>query len=112
VLGTSWGGTAFPVGTHLLFSGFNPGPFRLTFTNAVSSIQLDAQANFTIGQTVTLKAYDSSDGLVGSDTAPTSASVAATLSVTSPSNNIKYFTVEASNNDGVGFTNIVWGCAA
>jgi hypothetical protein len=61
---------------------------------------------------VTLKAYDSSDGLVGSDTGTTNAAVAATLSVTSPSNNIKYFTMEASTSNGVGFTNILWGCAA
>jgi hypothetical protein len=110
VEGISWGGF-FADGTHLEFNGLSSAPFRLTFTNAVGSVMLDEQADsFDTGVTVTLKAYDSADVLVGSDAAITDSNVN-TLSVNSTSNNIKYFTMESSNEGGVGFTNIVWDCA-
>jgi hypothetical protein len=102
----------FPDGTHMLFSGLSGAPFRLTFTEGVSSVQLDAQANTHDAETQTLTAYDSSNTVVDSDavTAADTGSVTS-LSVSSATNNINYFTVESTDSDGFGFTNIVWACA-
>jgi len=88
-------------------------PFRLTFTNAVSSVQLDARANTNIAATtLTLKAYDSSNAIVDTDAATVTATIVS-LSVSSATgNNIKYFTMEVDHIDGYMFSNIVWGCAA
>jgi hypothetical protein len=56
IQGFTWGGNFAP-GTHVLDIGFSRGPFRLTFTNAVSSFQLDAErAQFSDVQSLTLTA--------------------------------------------------------
>jgi hypothetical protein len=108
---SSWFGT-FPSGTHLLFSGNGVNSFQLTFNQAVRSVQLDVQQD--LDGAVTLTAYDAANQQVGVDSA-SSTPTPATLSVTSSSNNIVHFTIASSlpggvNLDGVGFTNIVWGC--
>ena len=99
-----------PDGTHMLWTGYGVDSFRLTFTTAVSSVQLDAWPANVFSHTLTLNAYDSSDGLVGTDSETTSQ--LATLSVSSAPNNIKYFTINTTDPDGTVFTNLVWGCAA
>lgn len=108
VVGSDWGQSTLPNGTHLLFFGFNAGPFRLSFSNPVGSVQLDVDRSSS--STRTLKAYDASDAVVDTDAATTIGLV--TLSVSSATNNIEYFTLEVDNDRGLGFTNIVWGCAA
>ena len=108
----SWGG-GFPSGTHLLFTGEGANSFRLTFTNAVASVQLDQEPNLG-SPTDTLTAYDASGNVVGSDAEPTAQDDVVTLSVSSTNDNIKYFTIATDDpfQFGIGFTNIVWGCAA
>jgi hypothetical protein len=113
VQGTSWTGTGtFPSGTHLLFTGHigENVPFRLTFTSAVGSVQLDAEPGNAGGATVTLTAYDASDGVVGTDAA-TVAGAFVHLEVSSATDNIKYFTISTTTGFGTAFTNIVWDCA-
>ena len=82
--------------------------FQLTFTNAVSSLQLDAESGALTGSTVTLTAYDASNTVVATDTQ--NGDTVHTLSVSSGTNNIKYFTV-STNIDELSFSNVVWGCA-
>jgi hypothetical protein len=107
----------FPNGAHVMFSGLTLDSFRLSFTNPVGSVQLDAQDAVTgIATTITLTAFDASNSVVGSDDAIDPDNSVNTLSVASPSNNtIKYFTVETNDPNqfpfGVQFTNIVWACA-
>jgi hypothetical protein len=113
VQGSSWGG-AYAAGTHVLFTGFSVNSFQLTFTNAVGCLQLDAESNFFGATTnVTLTAYDASNAVVGTNSAsqPGGSQVVSTLSVSSTSNNIKYFTIATDdpNQAGVGFSNIAWG---
>jgi hypothetical protein len=108
---SSWFGW-YPDGTHVLFTGDGTPTFQLTFTKAVGSVQLDPQQDFS--EAVTLTAYDAANNQVGTDT-NNDTSGPNTLTVTSTSNNIKYFTVSSGQpphqfGDGVGFTNIVWGC--
>ena len=110
IQGSNWLG-GFPVGTHALFNGFSTNPFRLTFTQAVSSVQLDADADLITGAPITVNAYDASNALVDTDSATDPGGGFVSLSVTSTSNNIKYFTIETSDDNGVAFTNIVWACA-
>lgn len=113
VEGSSWFSGTFPIGTHVLFTGGlgASAPFRLSFSNPVSTVQLDAMSDVVATSTLTLKAYDASNVLVDSDSATVPGATAASLSGTSASNNIAYFTVE-SNLGGFGTTNIVWNCAA
>lgn len=110
IQGTDWAGF-FPDGAHVLYTGSDATPFRVSFTNPVSSVQLDAETDDFATFTLTLNAYDASDALVGTDSESTNQ--VATLSVTSTSNNIQYFTIDTSITDGsgLGFTNIVWDCA-
>jgi hypothetical protein len=113
IQGTSWNGT-FSTGTHLVFTGHHAeanATFRLTFTNPVSSVQLDAESVKAFPTTVTMTAYDASDSVV--DTDSDSGITVQPYSLTSSSNNIKYFTMSNDVVDGgVGFSNIVWSCAA
>ena len=117
VQGSSWGG-AFADGTHLLFSGFDVNSFQLTFTNAVSSVELDASSNVLYTTTnLTLTGYDASNNVVDSETLSndqTGGPAVDTLAVSSTSNNIAYFTIATDDPlvDGVGFTNINWGCTS
>jgi hypothetical protein len=115
---SSWFG-AFASGTHLLFSGLEVPSFKLTFTKAVGSVQLDAQTDSFPGSfNVTLTGYNASNGVVGSDSDPQpggSTGAVSTLSVTSTSNNIKYFTIATDDpgtscSGGVGFSNVGWAC--
>ena len=112
-----WFGT-FAGGTHVLYSG-QVNSFQLTFTNAVGSVQLDAEAGVYFAATnITLTAYDASNNVVDTDSladaAGTPAAPVVTPSVSSTSNNIKYFTIATDdpNTGGLGFSNIAWGCAA
>jgi len=108
--GSSWAGF-FAAGTHLVFTGFDVGTFHLTFTHAVNSVQLQAQSNFYVGTNVTLMAFDASNNPIGSDS-QSSNFAAPTLTVGSATNNIKSFTIATDDpGDGLGFSNIVWGCA-
>ena len=107
--------TSFP-GQNAVFSGGGVNSFKLTFANAVSSVQVDASSNsFGVTTHLTLTAFDASNAVVGSSSATQPATVAAryTLSVGSSSDNIKYFTVATDDptNLGVIFGNIVWDCA-
>jgi hypothetical protein len=108
IQGTSWNGT-FAVGTHVLFTGVATS-FKLSFTNAVNSVQLDAEYRLIDHVNVILTAFDASNSVVGSDSAD-GISVK-TLSVTATENKIKYFTISNAGNTGEAFSNIVWGCAA
>jgi hypothetical protein len=114
---SSWGG-AFPSGAHLLFSGFDVNQFQLTFTSVgVDSVQLDAESNIFSTANLTLTGYDASNNVVDSETLSddqTGGPVADTLTVSSSSNNIKYFTIATDdpNQFGVGFTNINWACTS
>jgi hypothetical protein len=103
----------FAPGTHLLWSGGGVNSFRLTFTNAVRSVRLDEEPNQMNGSTTdTLTAYDASDNILDSVTEPYSAGAVNTLSVSSTSNNIKYFTIATDQpfEWGINFTNINWSC--
>ena len=102
--------SAWPVGTHLLWNGRSTAPFRLTFTDAVSSVELEAAPN--LAGSLTLKGYDAANAIVDTDTvASAHLTHIETMSVSSSTNNIKYFTMETSDTGGVLFTNIVWACA-
>ena len=111
VAGDNWTSTTFTPGTHLLFSGPSVSSFQLSFTNAVGSVQLDAQPN-DASYDITLTAYDAAGTPVGTETAIPGGFGAATLSVTSATDNIDHFTVSTTDpfQFGVGFTNIVWAC--
>jgi hypothetical protein len=110
IQGSSWFGN-FPDGTHVMFTGESGNPFRLTFTTAVNSVQLDATVNAGVGS-LTLTGYDSSDSVVDTDVIPSvDGFTIYTMSVSSATNNIKYFTIQSSDSAGLGFTNIVWACA-
>lgn len=98
---------------HILYTGLTSVPFRLTFTSPVNSVQMDLQGGSSSAfQTRTLKAYDSSNNLVGTDSPAINA--VGTVSVTSPTNTntIKYFTLEDSDGLGTFVIDIVWSCAA
>lgn len=108
---TDWFGFFAP-GTHILFGGFTTTPVQLSFTQAVDSVQLQAQSNdYGDALTVTLTGYDASNNVVDSDS-QTVSSAAPTLNISSTTNSIKYFTVATSDpfGNGVGFSNINWGC--
>jgi hypothetical protein len=111
VVGDNWTSTTLTPGTHLLFSGSLVSSSQLSFTNAVGSVQLDAQPNDAFYD-ITLTAYDAADTPVGTETATPGGFGAATLSVTSATDNIDHFTVSTTDpfQFGVGFTNIVWAC--
>lgn len=113
VEGSSWNSGGFPIGTHLLFTGGlgASAPFRLSFSVPVGSVQLDAMSDVPNTSTLTLTAYDASNVVVDSGSATVPSQTAGSLSVTSASNNIAYYTVE-STLGGFGMTNIVWNCAA
>lgn len=106
----------FADGAHVLFSGLTLSSFRLSFTNPVGSVQVDAQDALTgMATTITLTAYDASNSSLGSDQAIDPDNSVSTLAVGSSTNNIKSFTVATNDPNqfpfGVQFTNIVWACA-
>lgn len=108
----------FAPGAHVLFSGLNSDSFQLSFTHPTGSVRLDAQDGDKLNiTTITLTAYDASNTVVGTAQATDVFNTVNTLSVTSPTNNIKYFTVQTNDAiffqfpNGVQFTNIVWHCA-
>ena len=89
--------------------------FKLTFTNPVASVAVYAGPNMDRGNDpiTTLTAYDASNTAVDTDTAVSL--YPNTLTATSATNNIKYFTIATDDFGaqlGIAFTNIVWGCAA
>jgi hypothetical protein len=99
---------------NALFTGLNASVFMLTFTNAVGSVQLDAESNF-IGAptTLTLTGFDGANNPIDVQSANQVAftEVPSTLSVHSASNNIRYFTVGTSDSaGGLYFSKITWGC--
>jgi len=101
-----------PLGTHFLYSGITVGPFRVTFTKAVSSLHVLGGSDSFAVQTVTLTAYDSSGVTVGTDkfTGGGQPAPFGTMTVSSATNNIKYFTMQTTESLGLGIPNIVWGC--
>jgi len=111
VQGSFWSG-GFAPGTHLLFTGLQVNSLRLSFTNAVGAVHLDAQGDTNLITHLTLTGYDASNAVVATDTATDSTNSVHALSISSATNNIKYFTVATDdpNAFGVAFTNIVWTC--
>jgi hypothetical protein len=109
--------TSFGAGGGLqngaLFSGYGAGPLRLTFTNPVRSVSLDAASSQVFTDTsynVTLTAYDASNGVVGTQTGDSFTGFAS-VSVTSASNNVKYVVVSSDSTVGAeSVDNIIWGC--
>ena len=106
-----WGG-GFTDGTHVLFSGIEVNSFRLTFTEAVGSVMLEAQSNTFAFTTDTLTAYDASNNVVDTDSALDPFNSSNTLTATSTSDNIRYFTIATNDPQvlGIAFSNIVWSC--
>ena len=94
--GHQLGGT-FAADTHVLYTG-SATSFKLSFMNAVSSVQLDAEFGLFANVDVTLTAFDVSDSVVGSDSG--NGISVTTLSVTAATNEIKYFTVSNAGNAG------------
>jgi hypothetical protein len=108
----------FAAGAHVLFSGLNSDSFQLSFTNPTGSVRLDASdGDKDKPTTITLTAYDASNAVVGTDQFSDPDNTVQTLTVTSATNNIKYFTVTTDDAinfefpNGVEFTNMVWRCA-
>ena len=105
----------FAPGTHFLFTGIGQNTAKLTFTNPVKSVQVQAESDKTgLETTLTLTGYDASNNVVATETNThySDGADSATLSIASASANIKYFTVtndDHGNNAGLGITNIVWG---
>jgi hypothetical protein len=120
VSGPYFGG--FATGTHFLFTGWGVNSPKLTFTNPVKTVQVDAQSNKTSFATdLTLTGYDASGHPVPGATATgiDDGMNSVTLTINSQSANIKFVTI--STNDpltpptsgtsyGLGFTNLIWGC--
>ena len=98
----------------MLFSGFNVNSFRLTFTEAVGSVTLEAQSANGLDPTIeTLTAFDASDNSWPPTARVDPFNSTNTLTVTSADgDNIKYFTIATDDpdNGGLGFSNIVWAC--
>ena len=61
---------------------------------------------------MTLTAYDSSNAVLDTDAVTPATAQLGTLSVSSTVGNIKYFTLGVNDPAGLGFSNIVWGCAS
>jgi hypothetical protein len=102
-----------------LYSGLSVNSFKLTFTNPVSSVQLNAESDVaTISEThLTLNGYDANNVLVDSDTVVDPANLGGSvvpLSILDSGNDIKYFTITTDDaaTFGVIFSDIVWDCAA
>jgi hypothetical protein len=114
------GGVYGPLGGfsgNSLTSGDGMNSTQLTYTNAVGSVQLDAESDHYGGvdTTLTLTGYNAANAVVDSDSAFQRADtphVTHSLSISSPSNNIKYFTIATNDPlvEGVFFSNIVWTC--
>ena len=82
-----------------MFTGSGVNSFQLTFTNAVGSVTLDAHSNTFDPTTDTLTAFDASDNVVDTDSAAEPFNTANTFTVTSASDNIKYFTIATDDPD-------------
>lgn len=105
----------FANGTHFLFTGWYVNSAKVSFNNPVHSVQVEAQSNKTdIATHLTLTGYDASGHAVASDTGLDAGSNSVALKITSPSANIKYFTIATDdpNNGGsgygLGFSNLAW----
>jgi hypothetical protein len=107
----------FASDTHFLFTGWYVNSAKLTFTNPVKSVQVEAQSNKTdIATHLTLTGYDASGNPVPGATATgfDAGTNSVVLKITSPTPNIKSFTIATDdpNNGGLsyglGFSNIVW----
>jgi hypothetical protein len=103
--------TPFGAGSHFLFTGWGQNTAKLTFTNGVQSVSVEAESNKTQYPTdLTLTGYDAKSNVVMSSTGHDAGSEAVTLSITSASHNIK--SIAITTNDpgtyGLGFTNLVW----
>ena len=110
VQGQSWfGSNQFPAGGHLLWTLSDD--FTLTFTAAVSAVQLDSESLAAVGEPVTLTAYDASGAVVGTPDTAGGRGVH-TLSVSSTTNNIATVTLTTTPGWSEGFSNLVWSCAA
>jgi hypothetical protein len=99
--------------THLLRTGFPPARFLLRFTNAVSSVQVDASSR--PGTALSLGGFDSSGVVVASDRETADAGSIlglrlTTLSIKSATNSIKAVIIETNDEAGLAFSNLVWGC--
>jgi hypothetical protein len=106
-------GPGFGFANNNVFSGVTVNSFQLTFTNAVGSLQLNAVSDTDNANNLTLTGYDAANTVVASQTVPLPAnSPAISLSISSTSNNIKYFTIATDDpaNLGVFFGDIVWTC--
>jgi hypothetical protein len=91
--------------------------FKLTFGNAVGSVRLDAESEDVPSQdtNLTLTGYDSSGNVVGTETEfepMGSDNSLVPLSIEASGNKITYFTIATDGENGLHFSNIVWGCAA
>jgi hypothetical protein len=101
----------WPSGTHFLFTGIGQNTAKLTFTNSVKSVQLQAQSDKTdIATTLTLTGYDATGKVVNTATGVDAGYDRVDLAIASSSANIKYFTIATDdpNVAGLGFTNISW----
>jgi hypothetical protein len=104
----------FAPGAHFLFTGIGQNTAKMTFTNAVKSVQLQAENDKTgITAHLTLTGYDAAGNVVKTTTQDDVATgvESVTLQIASPTANIKSFTISTDDggyNDGLGFTNIVW----
>jgi hypothetical protein len=113
------GGVLDPVAgfsNNFLYTGFGVNSFKLTFTNAVNSVQLNAEAATFADTNLTLTGFNASNSVVDTQTAVGHAATMTALSISDSTNGdrIKYFTIATDDPNiyGVGFTDIVWGCAA
>jgi hypothetical protein len=109
---TSWAG-GFADQTHVLYTGGGVEMFQLTFNNRVHSVQLEAEANSTITEQLTLTGYSATNSVLATTTVSNAAFTTDTLAI-SASSDIKYFTLGTTTNlgpNGLGFSNIVWGCS-
>ena len=102
--GNSWAGN-FPTGTLLLFNSYAPGPMTFDFVTAISSItQLAIESNYYGNYIATLKAYDSSLTLLGTQNLN---AVSAFAPGTVPAFNFSAPGISrlviSTTNDGVGF---------
>ena len=117
VSGPYFNGFSTGSGTHFLFTGWRVNSAKLTFTNPVTSVQVEAQSNKTdIATHLTLTGYDASGNPVPGATATgfDAGTNSVTLKITSASATIKSFTIATDDPNlsgqsyGLGFSNIVW----
>jgi hypothetical protein len=107
---------AFSTGTtHFLFTGWYVNTAKVTFSNPVQDLQVEAMSSKTdIATHLTLTGYDAANNVVVTNSGLDAGFNTVQLHIHSSSANIKYFTVATDdpNNGGLsyglGFSNIVW----